>query len=459
MQSLSSALSDLSQRTVAAFRRPTPANRPRRGMLLGGVALAIALALPGPHAAAQDWTTERWTGTWGTAPAGPPPAANLQTFTDQTLRLIVHTSIGGNRVRIRVSNEMGTTPLTIGAARIGLRATGSDVAPGTDRALTFSGNASITIPPGAPVLSDPVELNVPALGDLAVSLYLPGTVEANTIHNTGLQTNYVSLPGNFTAAATLPVQRTITAWPFLTEVDVDSAGPAIVTLGDSITDGTRSTVDTNNRWPDWLARRLQTVRDPVAGINGRLGVVNRGISANRLLSNPVNLLGGRSILERFDRDVLATAGVRYMTLLIGINDIGNSPNTAPIPAADLIAGYRQVIARAHAKGIAVFGATLTPFEGAGYYSPEKEVVRQAVNNWIRSSDEFDGVIDFDQATRDPSHPTRFLPAYDSGDHLHPNDLGYQAMGNAVPLTLFRSVGISGLKPAQKVQQKAPATVE
>jgi lysophospholipase L1-like esterase len=456
MQSLSSALSDLAQRTAAAFRRPTPTNRPRRGMLLGSVAFAIALALPGQHAAAQDWTTERWTGTWGTAPAGPPPAANLQTFTDQTLRLIVHTSIGGNRVRIRVSNEFGTTPLTIGAARIGLRATGSDVAPGTDRALTFSGNTSITIPPGAPVLSDPVELNVPALGDLAISLYLPGTVEANTIHNTGLQTNYVSLPGNFTAATTLPVQRTITAWPFLTEVDVDSAGPAIVTLGDSITDGTRSTVDTNNRWPDWLARRLQTVRDPVSGINGRLGVVNRGISANRLLSNPVNLLGGRSILERFDRDVLATAGVRYMTLLIGINDIGNSPNTTPIPAADLIAGYRQVIARAHAKGIAVFGATLTPFEGAGYYSPEKEVVRQAVNNWIRNSDEFDGVIDFDQATRDPSHPTRFLPAYDSGDHLHPNDLGYQAMGNAVPLTLFRSLGISGLKPAQK---KAPATVE
>jgi lysophospholipase L1-like esterase len=425
-------------------------------MLLGGVALALALALPGHHVAAQDWTVEHWTGTWGTAPAGPPPVANLETFTDQTLRLIVHTSIGGNRVRIRVSNEFGTTPLVIGAARIGVRATGSDVAPGTDRSLTFSGNTSITIPPGAPVLSDPVDLNVPALGDLAISLYLPGTVQANTIHGTALQTNYISLPGNFTAAATLPVQRTITSWPFLTEVDVDSAGASIVTLGDSITDGTRSTVDTNNRWPDWLARRLQTVRDPVTGINGRLGVVNRGISGNRLLTDAPNLLAGRSILERFDRDVLATAGVRYMTLMIGINDIGNSPNTNPIPAADLIAGYRQVIARAHAKGIAVFGATLTPFEGAGYYSPEKEVVRAAVNNWIRSSDEFDAVIDFDLATRDPSHPTRFLPAYDSGDHLHPNDLGYQAMGNAVPLTLFRSLGASALKPAQK---KAAATVE
>jgi lysophospholipase L1-like esterase len=412
------------------------------------IALTLALALPGQPAAAQDWTTERWTGTWGAAPAGPSPAADLQTFSNQTLRLIVHTSTGGNRVRIRVSNEFGTTPLRIGAARIGLRATGSDVAPGTDRALTFSGRAAITIPAGAPVLSDPVELNVPALADLAISLYLPGTVEANTIHAIASQTNYVSVQGDYSAAGTLPVQRTISSWPFLTEVDIDGPGPAIVTLGDSITDGTRSTPDTNNRWPDWLARRLQTVRDPVLGINARLGVVNRGISSNRLLSNPVNLLGGRSILERFDRDVLATAGVRYLTLMIGINDIGNSPNTSPIPAEELIAGYRQVIARAHARGIVVYGATLTPFEGAGYYSPEKEAVRQAVNNWIRSTDEFDGVIDFDLATRDPAHPTRFLPAYDSGDHLHPNDLGYQAMGNAVPLTLFRSAG-AALKAAQR----------
>ena len=449
MHVISPALLDLARRTMAAFRRPTPARRPRRTMMLAGAALAVALALPGQPAQAQNWSTERWTGTWGTAPAGPPLPANVQTFTDQTLRLIVHTSIGGNRVRIRVSNEFGTTPLRIGAARIGVRGMGAEVAPGTDRVLTFSGNPSITIPAGAPVRSDPVELNVPALGDLAISLYLPGTVQATTIHNTALQTNYVSLPGDFTAAATLPVQRTITSWPFLTEVDIDSAGPAIVALGDSITDGTRSTADTNNRWPDWLARRLQTVRDPALGLNARPGVVNRGISANRLLSNPANLLGGRSLLERFDRDVLATAGVRYLTLMIGINDIGESPNTSPIPAEELIAGYRQVIGRARARGIAVSGATLTPFEGAGYYSPEKEAVRQAVNHWIRSTDEFDGVIDFDLATRDPARPSRFLPAYDSGDHLHPNDLGYQAMGNAVPLTLFRSAGAAALKPSQR----------
>jgi lysophospholipase L1-like esterase len=433
------ALLHAAQRLAAAFTLPTSSVQPpRRRLFLSAAMLAAAIALSSQPAGAQGWQSEHWLGAWGTAPAGPPPDTSLQTFTDQTLRLIVHTSIGGNRVRIRVSNELGSTPLTIGAARIGLRAAGSDVAAGTDRALTFGGRSFVTIPPGAPAVSDPVELNVPPLSDLAVSLYLPGTVQATTVHQLALQTNYVSLPGNFTAAPTLPVQRTIQVWPFLTEVDVDSLGPTIVTLGDSITDGTRSTPDTNNRWPDWLARRLQTERDPVLGINARFGIVNRGISGNRLLGNSPNTLAGRSAQERFDRDVLATGGVRYLVILVGINDIGNSSATSPVTSEDLIAGYRQLILRARAKGISVIGATLTPFEGAGYYSAEKEVVRQAVNNWIRNNDEFDAVIDFDRATRDPAHPTRFLPAYDSGDHLHPNDLGYQAMGHAVPLSLFRS---------------------
>jgi lysophospholipase L1-like esterase len=449
------ALFDAGRRLKAALTPAASAvhSGPRRRMLAASAVMAAVLAFPAAPATAQLWNTEQWTGTWGTAPAGPPPAASVQVFNDQTLRLIVHTSIGGTRVRIRVSNEAGSTPLRIGAARIALRAVGAGRDVGAGRALTFSGQAGITIPPGAPVLSDPVDLNVAPLSDLAVSLYLPGEVQATTVHETALQTNYVSLPGNFTAAATLPVQRTITNWPFLTEVDVNAPGPAIVTLGDSITDGTNSTVDTNNRWPDWLARRLQTVRDPIQGVNSRLGVVNRGISGNRLLGDPPNLLSGRSILERFDRDVLATAGVRFMTLMIGINDIGNSTPASPVTADDLIAGYRQVIARAHAKGIAVYGATLTPFEGAGYYSPEKEVVRQAVNNWIRSTDEFDGVIDFDLITRDPARPSRFLPAYDSGDHLHPSDLGYQAMGNAVPLTLFRSLGIAGNEQTAQPKQR------
>ena len=454
--------------SLAALRRS-----PRRLLAAGTLALA-SLALPlSAHADKGLWdTSEHWVGTWGTAPAGPPLPAQTQTFTDQTLRLIVHTSIGGSQVRIRVSNELGTTPLRIGAAHIALRQAGSDIVPGTDRVLTFSGATSITVPAGAPVLSDPVDLTVPALGDLAVSLYLPGEVRATTIHGSAFQTNYVSLPGNFTGATTLPTQRTITSWPFLTEVDVSAPGAgAIVALGDSITDGAVTTIDANRRWPDLLALRLQTTRDQAAGqagadaaspalraLNSRLGVVNRGIGGNRLLRDPGEQpLFGRAALARFDRDVLATAGVRHLIVLIGINDIGH-PGTGTIPASeavtpqDLIAGYRQLIARAHAKGIPVYGATLTPFEGTvfpGYYTPEKEAVRQAVNNWIRSSDEFDAVIDFDRAVRDPSHPTRMLPAYDSGDHLHPNDLGMQAMANAIPLELFRTSGAAAPAAQQK----------
>lgn len=373
-----------------------------------------------------------WVATWGMAPAGPPAPADTLAFTDQTLRLVVHTSIGGNRVRIRVSNQMGNTPLAIGAAHIAVRGAGASIVPGSDRMLTFSGNPGIVIPPGAPVLSDPVDLNVTALSDLAISLYLPGAASGTTVHGMGLQTHYASSPGDFTGTATLPVQRTFTQLPFVTAVDVQGAAglAAIVTLGDSITDGNEGTVDTNRRWPDWLARRLQ----------GRLGVVNRGISGNQLLNNtPDAWLAGRSIQERFDRDVLATSGVRYMTLMVGINDIGHGTPAEPVTASGLIAGYRQVIARAHAAGIVVYGGTLTPIEGSFYGNPEQEALRQEVNRWIRSSNAFDAIIDFDRALRDPAHPTRMLPAYDSGDHIHPGDLGYQAMANAVPLELFRTV--------------------
>jgi len=476
--------SGLARRAHAALSPGLKAWRRRRRSLLAAALLAAAgIGLPALPAGAQqsDWTTSHWVGTWGTAPAGPPLSGQVQTFSNQTLRLIVHTSIGGNQLRIRVSNELGTTPLRIGEAHVALRQSGSTTVAGSDRPLTFSGNRSITIPAGAPVLSDPVDLDVPALSDLAVSLHLPeSAVQATTIHGSAFQTNYVSTTGNFTGVAAFPTARTITSWPFLTEVDVNVAGAeAIVALGNSITDGANTTIDTNHRWPDLLALRLQTTREPfgsseadrqagkqpashaaspaagpVAGLiawNSRLGVVNRGIGGNRLLRDPGEQpLFGRAALARFDRDVLATAGVRYMVVLIGINDIGH-PGTGTIPASEeptvdeLIAGYRQLIARAHEKGIAVYGGTLTPFEGTifpGYYSPEKERIREAVNNWIRSNDEFDGVIDFDRAVRDPSHPTRMLPAYDSGDHLHPNDLGMQAMANAIPLQLFRSVGSS-----------------
>ncbi|MDN4058929.1 SGNH/GDSL hydrolase family protein [Massilia sp. YIM B02769] len=481
---------------------PRPTTRLRSLLAAGALALA-SLALPlSAHADKGLWdASQQWVGTWGTAPAGPPLPAQTQTFTDQTLRLIVHTSIGGPQVRIRVSNELGSTPLRIGAAHIALRQAGADIVAGSDRVLTFSGATSITVPAGAPVLSDPVDLNVPALGDLAVSLYLPGEVQATTIHGSAFQTNYVSLPGDFTASATLPTQRTITSWPFLTEVDVSAPGAGtIVALGDSITDGAVTTVDANRRWPDLLALRLQTTRDTATSgagtdirtdirtgttagtgagkanaaqasaagaspalraLNSRLGVVNRGIGGDRLLRDPGEQpLFGRAALVRFDRDVLATSGVRHLIVLIGINDIGH-PGTGTIPvtetvtAQDLIAGYRQLISRAHAKGIPVYGATLTPFEGTifpGYYSPEKEAVRQAVNNWIRGSDEFDAVIDFDRAVRDPANPTRMLPAYDSGDHLHPNDLGMQAMANAIPLALFRSSGAALAPAGQKLRK-------
>jgi len=463
-----------------------------RSFLAASLLAAAGLALPSLPAIAQqsDWTTAHWVGTWGTAPAGPPLAAQTQTFSNQTLRLIVHTSIGGSQVRIRVSNELGTTPLRIGEAHVALRQSGSSIVAGSDRPLTFSGNRSITIPPGAPVLSDPVDLDVPALSDLAISLHLPeSAVQATTIHASAFQTNYVSQTGNFTGAAAFPTDRTITSWPFLTEVDVNTPGAeAIVALGNSITDGSNTTIDANHRWPDLLALRLQTTREAsgtsqgnkqsgtqaagqaagaAAGLvawNSRLGIVNRGIGGNRLLRDPGEQpLFGKAALARFDRDVLATAGVRYMVVLIGINDIGH-PGTGTIPISEeptpdeLIAGYRQLIARAHEKGIAIYGATLTPFEGTvfpGYYSPEKEQIRQAVNNWIRSSDEFDGVIDFDRAVRDPSHPTRMLPAYDSGDHLHPNDLGMQAMANAIPLQLFRSVGSSAATANGAARTAAP----
>ncbi len=435
-----------------------PAFSPSRRALLAAAAFALGGLAFNPAAAEAPRMLDpakTWVGTWGTAPAGPPLPAALQTFTDQTVRLIVHTSIGGGQLRIRLSNELGSTPLRIGEARIALRGSGADTVPGSDRALTFGGRPFAVIPAGAPMLSDPVSLDVPALSDLAISLHLPEAAQATTIHGSAFQVNYVSEPGNHTAAAAFPTQRTLNSWPFLTAVDVVApGGAAIVTLGDSITDGSVTTTGANRRWPDLLAQRLQTTRSnaeatetpPLIEWNGRLGIVNRGIGGNRLLRDPgTQPLFGKAALARFDRDVLATSGVRYMVLLIGINDIGH-PGTGSAPASeaptpeDLIAGYRQVIARAQAKGIMVFGATLTPFEGTtfpGYYTPAKEAVRQAVNHWIRSGDAFDGVIDFDRAVRDPDQPARMLPAFDSGDHLHPNDLGMQAMANAVPLELFR----------------------
>lgn len=467
-------LIDLARRAARALAdRSRTLNRSRRNFLLASALAAATVSLTVAPVGAADlgrWDTQNWVGTWSTAPAGPPLAAKLEHLTNQTLRLIVHTTIGGTTVRIRLSNELGTTPLRIGAAHVALRQTGGNIVVGTDRPVTFGGFNAITIPPGAPMLSDPVELNVPAMSDLAVSIYLPDPTPATTIHSLAFQTNYVSTAGDYTGTPLMPLQRTITSWPFLTGVEVQgrNLSASIVTLGDSITDGVATAVDANHRWPDLLTLRLQAARLPLAPFGGlvrslfpnllgntsMLGVLNKGISGDRLLRDPgEEPLFGRAALERFNRDVLAQPGVEYMIVLIGINDIGH-PGTGTIPASqeptvtDLIAGYRQLIARAHEKGIAAFGGTLTPFEGTifpGYYSAPKEAIRVAVNQWIRTSGEFDAVIDFEAAVRDPAHPTRMLPAYDSGDHLHPNDAGMQAMANAIPLEIFRDNGFARLR--------------
>ena len=373
-----------------------------------------------------------WVATWGASPVAPLPANTTNPgFTNQTVRMIVHTSVGGSEVRIRLSNLFSTDSLAIGAAHIALHGSGPGITEGSDHPLTFGGSATATIPPGALLVSDSVPFSVPAQSDLAVSLYLPGTTGQATWHPGAHDTNYVSTAGNFAATDQIPVDRTVTSWFYLNDVEVRTAKPAlaIVTFGDSITDGTNSTNDANHRWPNFLAARL-------AERHIQLAVVDQGIAGNRILHD----LAGPNALARFDRDVLAQTGVGYVTVLLGINDIGRSGTghpPQPVTADDVIAGHKQMIARAHEAGLKIFGCTLTPFEGANYFSAEGETKREAVNNFIRSG-AYDGVIDFDAAAHDPAHPTRLLPAYDSGDHLHPNDAGYQAMANSIDLSLFRS---------------------
>jgi len=400
--------------------------------------------------------SEHWIGTWGASPQHW-LLGRLQSFENQSIRLIVHTSAGGKRVRIRISNAFGDQPLHIGAAHIARRASAADVDAATDRRLTFSGQSSTTIDAHGTIVSDPTDLDVPALSDLAVSLYFPGTAMATTIHSLAKQTSYVSPePGDITANAKFPATKTISNWPFLTGVDVVSAsGVAVVAFGSSLTDGDGSTRDTNHRYPDVLAERLQKC--------GEFGVLNEGIIGNRLLrdiSSPGQKNGpfspvlddlgptlGEAGVKRFQRDVLDQPGVKYVILGLGINDIlfpgSFTPATEKVPAEDIIAADRQLLARAHKQGIRVILTTLPGHEGAffpsptmHFYTPENEKTRQAVNAWVRSTKEFDGVVDFDEVVRDPSQPTRIRPDYDSGDHLHPNDAGYAAQGNAIPLSLF-----------------------
>ena len=416
--------------------------------MLNAILLVAAMAAPGR------------VGTWAASPQHWTPG-RLQNYRNQTLRLIVHTSAGGSKPRVTISNLYGDQPLLIGAAHIAHRASGADIDAASDRALTFSGRPSITIAPHATAITDPADLDVAPLSDLAVTLFLPQTTMVTTVHVLGKQTNYVSQPdsGDLTAAAKFPVGKTIASWPFITGVDVVAPVGAIVAFGSSITDGDGSTTDANKRWPDILAARLQQCADP----NARLSVLNEGIIGNRLLfdahsprqsggpfSPVMEDLGpalGDAGIARYDRDVLSQPGVKYVILGLGINDIlfpgSFIPASEAVTAEQVIEGNRVLAARAHQKGIRVIGSTITGFEGAVFqsplmelYSPEKESVRQKVNAWIRTTRDFDGMIDFDEVMRDPARPAQMLPAYASDDHLHPNDTGYIASGNAIPLALF-----------------------
>lgn len=373
----------------------------------------------------------------GAAPAAGRGAPPPMQFNGQTLRQVVHTTFGGDRLRVVFSNAFGTAPITVGAAGIAIRDKESAIVAGSSRPLLFSGQATTTIPAGAAIVSDAVNLKAAAMADLAIDVFLPadtGTWPSPlTIHNGAMDTNFVSASGNHVGDASFSSPTTTPSWFLLARVEAlaPTNAAAIVTLGDSITDGTRSTPGTNSRWPDVLARRLQA--NPATR---HLSVLNAGIAGNRVLTE-ANSAFGINVLARFDRDVLAQPGVRYVVVLEGINDIGMAARGAGPAAAELIAGHQQMIERAHVHGLKIFGATLTPFEGAAYYSPEGEVKRQAVNSWIRTSKAYDGVIDFDKVIRDPAQPTKFLPAFNSGDNLHPNDAGYKAMGEAVDLALFK----------------------
>lgn len=406
-------------------------------LFLVSAAVLVALLVNPIARAKENKSHMHWVGTWSTSPVGTSSIG----FNNQTLRLIVHTSIGGHTVRARLSNAYGSQPLLIGAAHIAIRDTGAAIAQGSDRTLTFGGTASTTIWAGALAVSDPVELDVPALGDLAVSIYLPGDVPGNfqiTYHGTAEQTNYISPPGDHTGSVAMPVSTTKLSWYFLTGVEVmaPEQTTVVVAFGDSLTDANLSTPDTNHRWPDELARRLDASRG-----RHNMGVLNQGTGGGRILHDSV----GDGGLHRFDRDVLSQTGVTHVIVLLGINDIARPtiPNGNPaevVTADDMIAGYKQLILRAHARGLKIFGGTLLPYEETnflpGYYTPEGETKREKVNAWIRSSGAFDGVMDFEQALRDPSHPTRMLPKYDCGDHLHPNDLGYRVMGESIDLSLL-----------------------
>ncbi|WP_112267740.1 SGNH/GDSL hydrolase family protein [Lentzea terrae] len=381
------------------------------------VALLVAAAAPAQAAPA------RWVGTWATAPSAA-VAGTENGYPNYSMRNIVHVSAGGREIRVRLSNAYGRTPVQFGAVTVA-RAAGPDTPtalPGTMRTLTFGGSASITAPPGADVVSDGVALNVPADSDLLVSVFTPSPGGPVTHHSLSMQNSYFTRDGNHTSdeSAAAFRERT-TAWHYVSGVDVRSSTlqGSVVALGDSITDGANSTWGANLRWPDQLADRVNT----------RMGVLNAGISGNRLLLD--SEWAGINAVARLNRDVLTQPGVRSVIVFEGINDIQQTPHqTDP---AKIIAALKQIASRSHDRGLRVIGATITPFKGWRSYTEELESVRQAVNAFIRTSSDFDAVVDFDAVIRDPADPQRIRPDYDQGDHLHPGDKGFEAMAKAVRL--------------------------
>ncbi|MFI6460492.1 SGNH/GDSL hydrolase family protein [Streptomyces sp. NPDC050528] len=385
-----------------------------------GTAGAATAGTPVPRASAPD-PFGTWTGTWEAAPSGTAPARP-----GASLRNVVHLSVGGSATRVRLSNRLGTAPLRLDAVTVALREAGPDAVPGSMRAATFDGARTVTIPAGEDLVSDPVPLAVPDRADLLVTVHTPDDSGPATYHRAAGQTNYLAPQGNWADKTDgSAYTATTTSWYYVTGVDVLDAlvAGSVVTLGDSLTDGNGSTRDANHRWPDRLAERLGALPS-----YRRLGVLNAGISGNRLLRDDV----GPSALSRLDADALSRSGVRVLIVLEGINDIKGTP-AATDPGAFETA-YRTLVSRAHAHGIRVIGATLTPYGGNSGYTAARESVRQKVNVFLRGGGPFDGVVDFDAAVRDPEQPQRIRPGYDSGDHLHFNDAGMRALADTVDLT-------------------------
>jgi lysophospholipase L1-like esterase len=375
---------------------------------------------------------QHWVGTWGTAPQlteprnlPPPPG-----LASNTLRQVVHVSMGGEKMRVRFSNAFGNGPLAMAVVRVAVSAGGSAIKTETEKVLTFSGQPSATISVGETILSDTLDFDLAPLSDVAVTICFHETPGDVTGHPGSRTTSFLEA-GDTVSAAELPAAARTQHWYVLTGIDVQAeiSAAAVVVLGDSITDGRGSETDKNNRWPDDLANRLQTNAS-----TRMVAVLNKGIGGNCVLRGGL----GPTAAARFDRDVLGQESVRWLMVLEGVNDIGGSRGTNSTVTEDLISAYQKFIDRAHAKKIRILGATILPFGGSQYAGTGHEAARQAVNDWIRTSGKFDAVVDFDAAVRDPQNPSKLLPAADSGDHLHPSVKGHQMMADCTDLKLFEN---------------------